>query len=59
MKHDFIEKNIAIMIGFIIFAISFGFLVEIIPLFFLKSTTEPIEGLKPSAGLRGKGYLYS
>jgi len=55
MKHEMLEKNIGLMIGFIIFAISFGFLVEIIPLFFLKTTTEPIEGLKPLPALALEG----
>jgi cytochrome c oxidase cbb3-type subunit 2 len=35
------------MIVLIIIAISFGGLVEIVPLFFQKSTTEPVAGLKP------------
>ena len=55
MKHEALEKNIGLMIGFIIFAISFGILVELVPLFFLKSTTEPIEGLKPLPALALEG----
>ena len=51
MKHEALEKNIGLMIGFILFAISFGVLVELVPLFFLKSTTEPIAGLKPLPAL--------
>ena len=47
MNHDVVEKNIGLMIIFIIVAISFGALVEIVPLFFQKQTTEPIAGLKP------------
>jgi len=55
VKHEVIEKNIGLMIGFIIFAISFGILVELVPLFFLRSTTEPIEGLKPLPALALEG----
>lgn len=55
MNHDFIEKNIGTMIVAVIFAISFGGLVEIVPLFFLKSTTEPVEGLKPLSALQLEG----
>ena len=55
MKHEALEKNIGLMIGFIIFAISFGILVELVPLFFLKSTTEPIEGLEPLPALALEG----
>ena len=47
MKHDMIESNIGLMIPLIIVAISFGTLVELVPLFFDKSVNEPIEGLEP------------
>ncbi|ARN74744.1 cytochrome-c oxidase, cbb3-type subunit II [Oceanicoccus sagamiensis] len=47
MNHDLVEKNIGWMLVLTIVAISFGGLVEIVPLFFLKETTEPIEGLEP------------
>ena len=46
-SHAKIEKNLPLMIVLIIIAISFGGLVEIVPLFFQKSTTEPVAGLKP------------
>ena len=46
-SHAKIEKNLPLMIALIILAISFGGLVEIVPLFFQKSTTEPVAGLKP------------
>ncbi len=55
MKHEIVEKNIGLMIVFIIIAISFGALVEIVPLFFQKQTTEPIEGLKPLNALQLTG----
>lgn len=54
-KHEFIEKNIGMMLVLIIFAISFGALVEIVPLFFLKETTEPVEGLEPLSALQLEG----
>lgn len=41
------EKNIGVMIVLVILLVSVGGLVQIVPLFFQKSTTEPIEGLKP------------
>jgi len=46
-SHAKIEKNLPLMIVLIIVAISFGGLVEIVPLFFQRSTTEPVTGLKP------------
>jgi cytochrome c oxidase cbb3-type subunit 2 len=45
--HDFIERNIGWMIGLTILVVSVGGLVEIVPLFFQKSTTQPVAGLKP------------
>lgn len=55
MKHEIVEKNIGLMIVFIIIAISFGALVEIVPLFFQKQTTEPVAGLKPLGALELTG----
>lgn len=55
MRHDVVEKNIGLMIPLIIVAISFGALVEIVPLVFQKETTEPIEGLKPLDALALEG----
>jgi cytochrome c oxidase cbb3-type subunit 2 len=53
--HDKVEKNIGLLIILIIIVISFGGLVEIVPLFFMKSTTEPVEGLKPYSALQLAG----
>lgn len=55
MRHDVIEKNIGLMIVLIIVAISFGGLVEIVPLMFQKDTTEPIAGLKPLPAMELEG----
>ena len=55
MNHDFVEKNIGMMIVLTIVAISFGGLVEIVPLFFLKETTEPVDGLKPLTAMQLEG----
>jgi len=54
-KHEKIEKNIGLMIVLVIIAISFGGLVEIVPLMFQKDTTEPIEGLRPLTALELQG----
>ena len=50
-RHELLEKNLGLLSVFIILAISLGALVEIIPLFFQKQTTEPLEGLKPYSAL--------
>lgn len=55
MKHEIVEKNIGLMIVLILVAISFGGLAQIVPLFFHKSTTEPIDGLKPFTALELEG----
>jgi cytochrome c oxidase cbb3-type subunit 2 len=55
MKHAIIEKNVGLMIVLIIVAISFGTLVELVPLFFSKQTNEPIAGLKPLSALQLTG----
>ena len=47
LTHDFIERKIGWMIVFILLVVSVGGLVEIVPLFFQKSTTQPVAGLKP------------
>lgn len=55
MQHEAIEKNIGLMGILIILVISFGGLAEIVPLFFLKDTTEPVDGLKPYTALEMEG----
>ena len=55
MQHEKIEKNIGLMIVLIVVAISFGGLVEIVPLFFQKETTQPVVGLKPLTALQLEG----
>jgi cytochrome c oxidase cbb3-type subunit 2 len=51
-SHEWIEKNPWLLIGLVLLVISIGGLVEIVPLFFQKSTTEPVAGLKPYSALR-------
>ena len=55
MSHEVVEKNIGLMMVFIIIVISFGGLAEIVPLFFLKDTTTPVDGLKPYTALQLEG----
>lgn len=53
--HEIIEKNIGLMMVLILLVVSVGGLVEIVPLFFQKSTTEPVAGLKPYTALQLAG----
>ncbi|WP_426416840.1 cytochrome-c oxidase, cbb3-type subunit II [Aestuariirhabdus sp. LZHN29] len=55
MNHEIVEKNIGLMIVGMIVAISFGALVEIVPLFFQDETTQPVDGLKPHNALQLEG----
>jgi cytochrome c oxidase cbb3-type subunit II len=55
MSHEVVEKNIGLMAILIVIVISFGGLAEIVPLFFIKDTTVPVEGLKPYTALQLEG----
>ncbi len=55
MRHEIIEKNMGLMIVLILVAISFGAMVEIIPLFFQQKTTTPVANLKPLTALELEG----
>jgi cytochrome c oxidase cbb3-type subunit 2 len=55
LSHDLIEQNMGLMIVLVILVVSVGGLVEIVPLFFQKSTTEPVAGLKPYNALQLSG----
>jgi cytochrome c oxidase cbb3-type subunit 2 len=53
--HQKIETSNFLMIVLILLAVIFGGLVEIVPLFFQRSTTQPVEGLKPYTALQLAG----
>ena len=55
LSHEKIETSNFLMIVLILLVLLFGGLVEIVPLFFQKSTTEPIPGLKPYTALQVLG----
>ena len=50
--HERIETSNLLMIVLILLVVAVGGLVEIVPLFFQRSTTEPVPGLKPYAALQ-------
>jgi cytochrome c oxidase cbb3-type subunit 2 len=53
--HEKIETSNFLMIVLILLAVAIGGMVEIIPLFFQRSTTQPVEGLKPYTALQLAG----
>ena len=55
LTHDLIERNQGLLIALVIGIISIGGLVEIVPLSFQKSVTEPVAGLKPYSALQLTG----
>ena len=52
LSHEKVETNNFLMIVLILIVLAVGGLVEIVPLFFQKSTTEPIKGLQPYTALQ-------
>jgi len=53
--HEKVETNLGLLIVLVILVMSVGGLVEIVPLFFMKSTTEAVAGLKPYTPLQLTG----
>ena len=54
-NQEMLERNIGWMIVLIVVTISVGGLVEIVPLYFQKSTTQPVAGVKPYTALQLTG----
>ncbi len=54
-SHEKVETNNFLMIVLILVVLLVGGMVEILPLFFQKSTTEPVPGLKPYTALQVVG----
>ena len=55
ISHEKVETHIGYMIILIIVVVSIGGLVQIVPLFFMHSTTEPVDGLEPYTALQLAG----
>jgi cytochrome c oxidase cbb3-type subunit 2 len=55
LTHDRIERNQALLIVLVILVVAVGGLVEIVPLYFQRSVTEPVAGLKPYTPLQLTG----
>ena len=53
--HERVETNNLLMIVLILLVVAVGGIVEIVPLFFQRSTTEPVPGLKPYTALQLAG----
>jgi len=55
LKHDQIERSVTLLIVLTLLVVSVGGLLEIVPLFFQKSTTMPVEGPKHYDAVRLAG----
>jgi len=55
ITHDLIERNQGLLIVLVVLTVAVGGLVEIVPLSFMKSVTEPVAGLKPYTALQLTG----
>jgi len=55
MSHEKVETNIGLMVVLITLVILVGGLIEIVPLFFMKQTTEPVSGLEPYTSIQLAG----
>ena len=55
LSHDLVERSLPWMVVLIVAVVSVGGLVEIVPLYFQKSTTEPVKGLVPYSPLQLTG----
>ncbi|MAD46797.1 cytochrome-c oxidase, cbb3-type subunit II [Marinobacter nauticus] len=55
ITHDNIERSLPLMVIMIVIALSWGGMVEIVPLFFHEDTTEAVDGLEPYTALQLEG----
>ena len=55
LSHEKIETSNTLMVVLILLVLAVGGLVEIVPLFFQRSTTEPIKGVQPYTALQLAG----
>lgn len=58
-RHDVVEKNSILLTVLVLIVVSIGGLVEIVPLFLIKSTIEKVEGMRPYTPLELSGrHIY-
>lgn len=55
-KHETLEKNSLLLLGFIIITVLIGGIIEIVPLFRKETVIEPVEGIRPYTPLELAGY---
>lgn len=53
--HEKVETNVGLLAVLVLAVVIIGGIVEIVPLFFMEETTEPVEGLEPYTALQLEG----
>ncbi len=54
-QHEKVEKNVSLLFGLSLFAVTIGGLVEIVPLFYIDNVIEDVEGVRPYTPLELEG----
>lgn len=55
LKHEHVERNVSLMTVLVVVTVAIGGIVEIVPLFNIESTIEPVEGVRPYTPLEQAG----
>lgn len=55
IKHEHVERNVSLMTVLVVVTVAIGGIVEIVPLFNIESTIEPVEGVRPYTPLEQAG----
>ena len=55
IRHETIEKNAVLLLVFTLIVISFGGLIEIVPLYLIETTVEHVKGVRPYTPLESRG----
>jgi cytochrome c oxidase cbb3-type subunit 2 len=55
IRHERIEKNVILMLVLILITVAIGGIVEIVPLYTIESTIEPVKGVRPYSPLELAG----
>jgi len=55
IRHEFIEKNAFLLLVLTLVTIAVGGIVEVVPLFTIETTVEPVKGVRPFSPLEQRG----
>jgi len=55
IRHEFIEKNAFLLLVLTLVTIAVGGIVEVVPLFTIETTVEPVKGVRPYSPLEQRG----